>query len=32
MARIRTDAQGEDAMDEFLGTYDALLTHSLRLH
>jgi hypothetical protein len=32
MARIRTDEQGEDAMDEFLGTYDALLTHSLRLH
>jgi len=32
MARIRTDEQGEDAMDEFLGTYGALLTHSVRLH
>jgi len=32
MARIRSDEQGEDAMDEFLGGYGALLTHSVRLH
>ncbi len=32
MARLRSDEQGEDAMDEYLGTYDALLTNSVRLH
>jgi hypothetical protein len=32
MARLRTDEQDEDAMDELLGTYDALLTNAVRLH
>jgi len=32
MARLQSDQQDEDAMDEFLGTYDALLTNSVRLH
>jgi hypothetical protein len=32
VARMRSDDQGEDAMDEFLGTYEALLTNTVRLH
>jgi len=32
VARMRSDEQGEDAVDEFLCTYDALLTNSVRLH
>ena len=32
MARLQSDAQGEDVMDEFLGTYGALLTNSVWLH
>jgi hypothetical protein len=32
VARMRTDEQGEDAVDEFLCTYEALLTNTVRLH
>jgi len=32
MARMRSDEQGEDAVDEFLCSYEALLTNSVRLH
>jgi hypothetical protein len=32
MARLQSDAQDEDTVDEFLCTYEALLTNSVRLH
>lgn len=32
MARLRFVDPGEEAVDEFLGTYEALLTNSIRLH
>jgi hypothetical protein len=32
VARMRSDEQGEEAVDEFLCTYEALLTNSVRLH
>ena len=32
MARLQSDAQDEDTVDDFLCTYDALLTNAVRLH
>jgi hypothetical protein len=32
MARLRSADPGDEAVDEFLCTYEALLTHELHLH
>jgi len=32
MARVRSADPGDEAVDEFLCTYEALLTHELHLH